>query len=104
MTWNRIEELGLGLLGLSPAALYSLTFEELGNAVRGKRQSEEIRERSDWERTRWQTALLLNVHTKKGAKITPKDLAVFPWEKAAHKNKPQLDGRRMLQSLVKNRK
>jgi len=38
---------------------------------------------------------------KKGAKITPKDLAVFPWEKAAQKNKPQLDGRRMLESLVK---
>jgi len=101
LTWNRIEELGLGLLGLSPAALYSLTFEELGNAVRGKRQSEEIKERSDWERTRWQTALLLNVHTKKGAKITPKDLVVFPWEKAAQKNKTQLDGRRMLESLVK---
>lgn len=104
MTWNRIEELGLGLLGLSPAALYSLTFEELGNAVRGKRQSEEIRERSDWERTRWQTALLLNVHTKKGAKITPKDLAVFPWEKAAQKKKPQLDGFKILESLAKNRK
>ena len=71
--------------------------------VTGKRQSEEIRERSDWERTRWQTALLLNVHTKKGAKITPKDLAIFPWEKA-DKKKPQLDGLRMLKSLVKNKK
>ena len=44
---------------------------------------------------------LSNSNTKKGAKITPKDLAVFPWEKAAHKKKPQLDGRRMLESLVK---
>ena len=104
MTWSRIEELGLGLLGLAPFALYSLTFEELGNAVRGKRQSEEIRERSDWERTRWQTALLLNVHTKKGAKITPIDLAVFPWEEAAQKKKPKLDGFRILESLAKNRK
>lgn len=96
--------MGLGLLGLSPTALYSLTFEELGNAVTGKRQSEEIRERSDWERTRWQTALLLNVHTKKGAKITPKDLAVFPWEKAARKKKPILDGFTILKAMAKNKK
>ena len=42
-------------------------------------------ERSNWERTRWQTSLLLNVHTKKGSKISPKDLALFPWEKAEKK-------------------
>ena len=64
-------------MGLSPGSLYSLTFEEFGNAVTGKRESYEMQERSNWERTRWQTALLLNVHTKKGAKIRPIDLAVF---------------------------
>ena len=72
-------------MGLSPKSLYSLTFKEFGNAVKGKKESEEMLERSNWERTRWQTSLLLNVHTKKGSKISPKDLAVFPWEKVEKK-------------------
>jgi hypothetical protein len=72
-------------LSLSPDSLYSLTFKEFGNAVKGKKESEERLERSNWERTRWQTSLLLNVHTKKGSKISPKDLALFPWEKAEKK-------------------
>tara|TARA_R110002095_G_C4217898_1_gene236717 strand:+ start:222 stop:440 length:219 start_codon:yes stop_codon:yes gene_type:complete len=53
--------------------------------VKGKKESEEMQERSNWERTRWQTSLLLNVHTKKGSKISPKDLALFPWEEAEKK-------------------
>ena len=72
-------------MGLSPDSLYSLTFKEFGNAVKGKKESDEMLERSNWERTRWQTSLLLNVHTKKGSKISPKDLALFPWEEAEKK-------------------
>ena len=72
-------------MSLSPDSLYSLTFKEFGNAVKGKKESEEMLERSNWERTRWQTSLLLNVHTKKGSKISPKDLALFPWEEAEKK-------------------
>lgn len=53
--------------------------------MKGKKESEEMQERSNWERTRWQTSLLLNVHTKKGSKISPKDLALFPWEEAEKK-------------------
>jgi len=33
--------------------------------------------------------LLLNVHTKKGASIKPKDLATFPWEELNNKNPAQ---------------
>ena len=65
-------------------SLYSLTFEEFGNAVAGKREVHEIQERSNWERTRWQTALLLSVHAKKGQKIRPRDLALFEWEKKSN--------------------
>lgn len=70
----------MGLLGLTPSTLYDFTFREFGNAVRGRYKSEELLDRSNWERVRWQTALLLNVHTKKGSSVKPKDLAVFPWE------------------------
>jgi len=78
--------LGLGLLGLTPDALYDFTFRQFGNAVRGRYNLQESQHRDAWERTRWQTALLLNVHTKKGASLKPKDLATFPWEKQEKKN------------------
>ncbi len=104
MTWSRVEELGLGLLGLTPGLLYSLTFEEFSNAVKGKRESIEAMERSNWERTRWQTALLLNVHTKRGSKIKPIDLGVFPWEEKEQTKKPQIDGFMLLKNLAERKR
>jgi hypothetical protein len=85
----------LGLLGLTPDLLYEFTFREFGNAVRGRYKSEELLDRSNWERVRWQTALLLNVHTKK-------DLAVFPWEKEKNENKPAY-GFAQLKALATNK-
>ena len=75
--------MGLGLLGLTPDDLYDLTFRQFGNAVRGRYKLQETQHRDAWERTRWQTALLLNVHTKKGASLKPKDL---PWEEQEKQN------------------
>tara|TARA_Y100000592_G_C5468651_1_gene318140 strand:+ start:2017 stop:2337 length:321 start_codon:yes stop_codon:yes gene_type:complete len=80
--------LGLGLLGLTPALLYDLTFREFANAVRGRYADREQQQQSAWERTRWQTALLLNVHTKKGSNLRPRDLVQFPWEKVEKQNNP----------------
>ena len=76
-------------MGLTPDSLYNFTFREFSNAVRGRCKSQEQFDRSNWERVRWQTALLLNVHTKKGASINPKDLATFPWEESNKKNPGQ---------------
>ena len=88
-------------MGLVPESLYNLTFEEFGNAVKGKREVIDAAERTNWERTRWQTALLLNVHTKKGSKLKPLDLAVFPWEEKAEKKKPRVDGFALLRAMAK---
>lgn len=41
----------------------------------------EDQERLEWERLRWQTAYLLNVHMKKGKTLKATDLISFPWEK-----------------------
>jgi len=54
--------------------------------VRGRYKAQELFDRSNWERVRWQTALLLNVHTKKGSQLRAKDLATFPWEEENNKN------------------
>ena len=60
-----------------------------------------MQERSNWERTRWQTALLLNVHTKKGSSLRPIDLAVFAWEDKEQAAKPQVDGLALLRAMSK---
>lgn len=61
-----------------PSAFYDLLPREWSNMVNGWNEFENRKEKSEWERTRWQTTLLLNPHTKK--RIKAKDLIVFPWE------------------------
>lgn len=39
------------------------------------------KEKMDWERTRWLGMMIMQPHMKKGKRIKPKDLMVFPWEK-----------------------
>jgi len=51
------------------------------NKLDGFYELENIRERSKWERTRWQTTLLLNIQMAKGKKIKPTDLIEFEWDK-----------------------
>ena len=50
------------------------------NRIKGHHEAEEMRLRSSWEQTRWQTAAMLNVYAKKGQSIKPSDLVRFPWE------------------------
>tara|TARA_R100000353_G_scaffold171573_1_gene136063 strand:+ start:812 stop:1108 length:297 start_codon:yes stop_codon:yes gene_type:complete len=71
----------LGLLGLSPLAFWSITLGELFAALEVYGKKEDEIQQAEWERVRWQTTLLLQPHAKKGARLTPEKLAVFPWEK-----------------------
>ena len=57
--------------------------------MRGSYEREEARERGEWERTRWQTCLLLNIQIASKDKITPTDLIEFPWEKAQKKKQAE---------------
>ncbi len=71
----------MGILRLSPSAFWSMTFGEVSLALDANRESEEIRERMEWERTRWLGSMIMQPHLKKGRKLQPKDLMQFPWEK-----------------------
>ena len=51
------------------------------NKLDGFYELENIRERGRWERTRWQTTLLLNIQIQKGKKLKPTDLIKFKWDK-----------------------
>ena len=59
---------------------YDMLPREFWNRVDGFYELENMRQRSDWERTRWSTCLLLNIQMAKGKTIKPTDLIVFEWE------------------------
>lgn len=80
LTWEMMLQVGMGRMALSPSAFYTMTFDEFNAAVKGFNEREEFRERGEWERIRWLGTLTLQPHLRKGRKLKPKDLAVFPWE------------------------
>ena len=60
---------------------YDMLPREFWNKVDGFYELENMRQRSDWERTRWSTCLLLNIQLAKGKSLKPQDLGKFEWEK-----------------------
>ena len=62
-----------------------MSFKEVVIAMQGYNNQFEQQEQTEWERIRWQTTLLLNVHTSKGKSLKPKDLIEFPWENTIKK-------------------
>lgn len=85
MTWKAIEKAGIGYLQLMPASLYSLTFYEFTTMLNGKRDIDEAYNREAWDQARFIALKLLSVHTKKGQRLTNKDVAIFPWDKVETK-------------------
>jgi Flp pilus assembly protein CpaB len=57
-----------------------MSLKQVVIAMQGYNNHFEQQEQTQWERIRWQTTLLLNVHTAKGKSLKPKDLIEFPWE------------------------
>ncbi len=60
---------------------YDMLPREFWNKVDGFYELENMRQRNDWERTRWSTCLLLNIQIAKGKRIKPTDLIRFEWDK-----------------------
>ena len=59
---------------------YDMLPREFWNKIDGFYKLENLRQRSDWERTRWSTCLLLNIQLPKNKRIKPTDLIKFEWE------------------------
>ena len=97
MTFSDCLQIGLGQLRFSPSVFYDMTFEEFCAAARGMNEQEEMRQRQEWERTRWAAALALAPHSKKGQKIKATDLCIFPWER----KEPKKSNNMLLQNTLK---
>lgn len=68
-----------GEIGLKVDYFYSLTPRQFDNILTGYRNKEEVKEKSNWERARWQ--MYYSVVAFQGSdKIKLKDVMMFPWE------------------------
>ena len=79
-TFEKMMETGLGLCGFDPVSFYNMTLPELVAAANGKMHMLELQQRNNWECARFLATTFLQPHARKGKRIKPKDIAIFPWE------------------------
>lgn len=79
MTWERVEEIAYGELNLTEQQFLDATPYWFRRKLAGFQRLEFMRDRAEWDKTRWLAAMLLQVHTKK--QLKPTDLLEFPDER-----------------------
>ena len=80
LTFDDLEALACGEIGLEIAYFWDLTPRQFENIVTGYRNKEETREKNNWYRARWQ--MYYSVVAMSGTdKLKPEELLPFPWEK-----------------------
>lgn len=85
LDWDTLEAIGLGEMGMSVEEFYNMTPRQFQNKREGFQRQVQYHTELLWETTRWQAAVNVAPHTKR--RVSPKDLAVFPWDgrKKVHK-------------------
>jgi hypothetical protein len=81
LSWDEIEKVGLGKLRLKFDELYDMLPYQFFIMVEGFFELETERDKREWERCRWQTCLLLNIHLPKNKILKPTDLFRFKGER-----------------------
>ena len=66
---------------MSVEDFYNMIPRHFFNKMAGFYELEQLKDRASWERTRWQTCYLLNIHLARGKQIKLKDLVEFDWDK-----------------------
>lgn len=64
---------------MSPEQFWDLEPAEFHLAIKGWQRVQDAKMQDDWERTRWQTCWLVNLHVKDKLKET--DMITFKWDK-----------------------
>ena len=59
---------------------YDMLPRHFWNKLDGFYELQNLQERMDWERCRWQTTLLLNIQLPKNKTMKPTDLIEFDWD------------------------
>lgn len=76
-------KLALGYLEMTPEEFWDFTPRLLQMKLEGKREHDEMLQRFEWERMRFQTICLINKDRKRQNQIKLTDLMTFEWEKKA---------------------
>jgi hypothetical protein len=85
LTWDNLEKIAFGQMGMSVEDFYNMIPRHFFNKMDGFYELEQTKDRANWERTRWQTCYLLNIHLPRGKHIKLKDLVEFDWDKKTKK-------------------
>jgi len=72
--------------------------------MEGKREYEEMIQRFEWERVRFQTTALIKKDRKKQNQIKQKDLIKFEWEEKVDVEKIKADRKKALYLIAKENK
>lgn len=80
-TFDDLEEIALGMMGMSIADFDAMTFSQFQNAVAGYERQVERQERLSWEQSRYQIWGGLLPYMGKNITMQPTDINVFGWEK-----------------------
>lgn len=78
-----MERIAFGQMNMDVDVFYDMLPKHFWNKMDGFNDLENLRQRSEWERCRWQTAYLLMPHTGKGKTMKPTDLIKFDWDKTS---------------------
>ena len=73
--------LSLGFLNMTLDEFWDITPRQLQLKLEHRREYEEMIQRFEWERMRFQTTALINKDRKKSNQIKQTDLITFEWEK-----------------------
>jgi len=75
-------------MGMNSDEFWDLTPREFHFKMDGFYEKEMLTERLAWERTRWATCWMVNVHGDGKKLIKPSDLITFDWDKEELKVEP----------------
>lgn len=67
-------------MNLDPDIFWTMLPRDFWRKMNGFYRLVNLKERQEWERCRWQTAILLNPHLSKGKTLKPTDLIKFNWD------------------------
>ncbi len=65
---------------MSVEEFYNMIPRHFYNKLDGFFELEQLRDRSHWERVRWQTCYLINIQMPRGRSLKLTDLIKFDWE------------------------
>lgn len=78
-TFDELEQIACGEVGLDVNYFYSITPREFTNILIGYRNKEEAKEKAHWVRSRLTMYYALLPYTE-NKKFAPEDVFKFPWE------------------------